>query len=326
MQYNDKVYGTVEISDPILLELMDSSAMTRLKTVLQHGISGLIGVTEKTTRFEHSVGTMLLVRRLGGSLEEQIAALLHDVSHTAFSHVIDYVFHGHEEQDFHDAKKESYIAASDIPAILASRNYDWRLFIDEELFPLLEQPAPALCADRIDYFVRDALGLGLAVEDEVNWALAHLQVIEERIVLNDLEAARWFGSTYMEADKSSWANFREVALYELTAVGIRRALEIDELVDDDFWAGDEELWDKLQASRDPFVMKNVGLVNARTEFVWDAEHPDFLVSTKIRTIDPDVIIDSNIQKLSAIDPEFRESRQAYLQSSQGVWPIRIVSK
>ncbi len=34
---------------------------------------------------------MMLVNRLGGSLEEQIAALLHDVSHTAFSHVIDYV-------------------------------------------------------------------------------------------------------------------------------------------------------------------------------------------------------------------------------------------
>jgi HD superfamily phosphohydrolase len=36
---------------------------------------------------------MLLVRRLGASLEEQIAALLHDVSHTAFSHVIDSVDH-----------------------------------------------------------------------------------------------------------------------------------------------------------------------------------------------------------------------------------------
>ena len=35
---------------------------------------------------------MLLIKKLGGSVEEQIAGLLHDVSHTAFSHVIDYVF------------------------------------------------------------------------------------------------------------------------------------------------------------------------------------------------------------------------------------------
>jgi len=58
----------------------------------------LIGVTNPTTRFDHSVGVMLLIRKLGAGsspasalLKEQVAALLHDVSHTAFSHVIDYV-------------------------------------------------------------------------------------------------------------------------------------------------------------------------------------------------------------------------------------------
>lgn len=39
---------------------------------------------------------MLLNRQLDASMEEQIVALLHDVSHTAFSHVIDYVFDDHD--------------------------------------------------------------------------------------------------------------------------------------------------------------------------------------------------------------------------------------
>jgi hypothetical protein len=34
------------------------------------------------TRYEHSVGAMLAVRRLGGNLEAQASALLHDVAHT----------------------------------------------------------------------------------------------------------------------------------------------------------------------------------------------------------------------------------------------------
>lgn len=85
MDYQDDVYGTILIEEPVLLDLLESAALRRLRGVLQHGISALIGITQPVTRFEHSVGAMLLVRRLGGKLPEQIAALLHDVSHTAFT-------------------------------------------------------------------------------------------------------------------------------------------------------------------------------------------------------------------------------------------------
>src|SRR3990170_5931387 len=167
MQYRDAVYGPAEIGEPVLLDLMQSAAMNRLRGVLQHGITGLIGITAPTTRFEHSVGVMLLVRRLGASLEEQIAALLHDVSHTAFSHVIDYVFGGHDSQSYHEGVQEEYLAGTDVPAILARHGFDWRDFLHEADFPLLEQPAPALCADRLDYFLRDSRDLGLATDDEI---------------------------------------------------------------------------------------------------------------------------------------------------------------
>jgi HD superfamily phosphohydrolase len=65
MKYQDAVYGTVNITEPVLLDLMVSAAMQRLKGVQQHGISSLIGITQPVTRFEHSLGAMLLVRRLG---------------------------------------------------------------------------------------------------------------------------------------------------------------------------------------------------------------------------------------------------------------------
>jgi HD superfamily phosphohydrolase len=44
---------------------------------------------------------MLLIWRLGGSLREQLAGLLHDVSHAAFSHLIDHVLDVAEE-DYHE--------------------------------------------------------------------------------------------------------------------------------------------------------------------------------------------------------------------------------
>jgi len=324
MTYEDEVYGRVLIKEPILQTVMKSDAMQRLHGVLQHGITGLIGITRKTTRFEHSVGTMLLVRKLGGSLEEQIAALIHDVSHTAFSHVIDYVFHSHREQNYHEAMKEAYISITDLPRVLATGGFDWRGFLNEDLFPLLEQPAPALCADRIDYFVRDALGLGIASKDEVTWALSHLSVSSKRIVVDDIDVARWFGYAYIQADRLSWANFREVALYELTAMAIRRGLEIGELDESDFWGSDSDLLGKLRAIEDPIVQLRLDQVSESTQFVWDDSNSDFVVGTKLRTLDPVILMDSELHKLSSLDSAYAEARTTYLHQNQGKWPIRIV--
>lgn len=324
MNYYDPVYGPALIEEPVLLALLESAAMQRLQGVLQHGITGLIGVTAPLTRFEHSVGVMLLVQRLGGSLQEQIAALLHDVSHTAFSHVIDYVFVDHEGQSYHDRVKASYIAQTDIPAILARCGYDWTLSLEEERFPLLEQPAPRLCADRVDYFLRDSLSLGLATAAEVTAALQHLIVYESRIVVDDLETARWLADTYMAADDASWANFREVALYELTAQALRYALANGILGEADIWSTDRVVWKKLQAAADPELQELLRLIAVDTEFVWDETNPTFRVGTKLRTIDPDVLAGNQLMPLSVLDPAFALRRSAYLNRKQGQWPVRVV--
>lgn len=322
--HHDMVYGPAEIGEPILVELMHSAAVRRLHGVLQHGISGLIGITRPTTRFEHSAGVMLLVRRLGASLEEQIAALLHDVSHTAFSHVIDYVFGGHDSQSYHEEVKEEYLAGTDVPAILARHGFDWHDFLHEDDFPLLEQPTPALCADRLDYFLRDSGDLGLSTDDDVQCALKHLVVHDGRIAADDIDVARWMGYAYMAADRASWASFREVGLYELTARAVRTGLETGAIAEADIWSTDGPLWAKLHAASHPKLQSELSLISPDTQFVWDEIAPTFRVSTKLRTIDPDVVRDGRSQPLSALDAEFARHRDDYLRRNRGKWPMRVV--
>lgn len=325
MKYTDPVYGTTEITEPILLDLMATQAMQRARGVLQHGVSALVGVTVPTSRFDHSVGVMLLVRHLGASLEEQIAALLHDVSHTAFSHVIDYVFDGHNTQSYHEEKKLEFVAGTDIPASLEKHGYNWLDFMDEEHFTLLEQDLPHLCADRLDYFLRDARDLGLATNTQVATVLKHLCSHAGRIVCDDFDTARWLGATFIAADKASWANFREVGLYELTAHAIRRGLEIGVLTEADLWGTDQPAWEKLQASTDPQLQYHLQRVHADTRFEWDEENPEFRVSTKLRSIDPDILINGTVRPLSALDPEFATQREAYLAQNSGKWPMRVIA-
>ena len=323
MKYIDPLYGPVELHEPVLLDL-GTAAMQRLKGVLQHGITGLIGVTRPTSRLEHSMGVMILVQRFGAPIEEQIAAMLHDVSHTAFSHVIDYVFSGHNSQSYHEEMKESYVTGTDIPHVLAKHGYDWRIFLEEDKFPLLEQPAPALCADRLDYFLRDSRDLGMASDAEVRSALKHLVVFDQRIVMDDLDAARWAGETYIDADEKSWANFREIALYELTARVIKTGLDLGILTDGELWTTDRQVWSKLKACKDPSIQEQLKLIDPQTQFVWDEEAPTFLVDAKLRTIDPDVLQNGSLRRLSQLDSQFARRRSEYLQRKSGRWPVRVV--
>lgn len=82
----DDLYGatvTLDSSkgDACLIEIIKSDAFQRLHRVLQHGASVLSVLEDelcggsRVTRYQHSVGAMLLVRRLGASMEEQLAAV-----------------------------------------------------------------------------------------------------------------------------------------------------------------------------------------------------------------------------------------------------------
>ena len=87
------VFGKKQkICDPSVVELLESKVMQRLKGVDQHGIPHYFCNLSPFSRFDHSVGVYLLVKNAGASDKEQIAALLHDASHTAFSHTADFLF------------------------------------------------------------------------------------------------------------------------------------------------------------------------------------------------------------------------------------------
>jgi hypothetical protein len=167
--------------------------------------------------------------------------------------------------------------------------------------------------------------LGLASQVEVALALKHLIAHDGHIVCTDLSSARWLGTTFIAADRASWANFREVGLYELAARAIRRGLEIGVLAESDIWGTDRPAWDKLQASTDSSLQYDLQRVHAETRFEWDEKNPEFRVSTKLRSIDPDILIDGSVKPLSSIDQEFAVHRQQYLKQNRGKWPMRVIS-
>ncbi len=324
MQYDDAIYGPCAITAPVLLDLLNARAVRRLRGVLQHGISGLLGHTRAITRYEHSVGTMLLVQRLGGRLEEQVAALLHDVSHTAFSHVIDFVFDDHGTQSYHERMKRWWVAQTDVPEVLRRHGLDWEDFLSDEPFPLLEQPSPSLCADRLDYFLRDATALGVLSATDARSVCDHLVVAHGHVAVSDVQTARLIGDRYMQADEASWSNPAEAVLYELTARAIRVALSRGAIADADLWGTDAELWGSLGRSDDPVVAEAVARVTRPYTLVKCDAAPTLRLRPKVRTVDPDVVCAGGVRRLSELDPAFARCRREYLRRKSDGIAVRLV--
>jgi len=119
------IYGNCMVNEPVLCELINSNAFNRLKGVNQYGIVRYIHQSKLPyTRYTHSLGVFFLLRRYGATIEEQIAGLLHDVSHGVFSHVTDLVM---EKSHVIDQTKDAYqdkkhlwiLSQTDVPDILA---------------------------------------------------------------------------------------------------------------------------------------------------------------------------------------------------------------
>ena len=141
--------------EPVILDLISTPSLQRLQGVDQSGYPApFFPGALKHTRFDHSLGVYFLLHRYNAPLEEQIAGLIHDVSHTAFSHCADYMQgdpNAGKTQSHQDDVFASFVRSSEIPEILARHSIDVEMILDDAQFPLKEQPLPDLCADRIDY-------------------------------------------------------------------------------------------------------------------------------------------------------------------------------
>ncbi len=161
LTWQDRVYGQVALEDAGVEALIACPTFQRLKKIRQAGPSALAFPFKTVTRYEHSLGVFLLLKRLGADRREQVAGLLHDVSHTAFSHAADFIYTS-DEQNHHEGLKPAFLHRPDLEGPLRALGFAPEDFYDDTVFPLLEQPLPWMCADRFDYFLRDSLACGVS--------------------------------------------------------------------------------------------------------------------------------------------------------------------
>ncbi|MGG5739769.1 MULTISPECIES: HD domain-containing protein [Bacillus cereus group] len=324
MIISDVIYGEFKV-DKVLEELILSKLVQRLKGIHQNGASYLINEKWNVTRFDHSVGAMLLIKKLGGSVEEQIAGLLHDVSHTAFSHVIDYVF-DNENESYHEEIFSSVVKNSEIPAILSKYGYNYEdILLDDSKWTLLERSAPELCADRVDYTLRDMYTYGYISLEEAQDFLDDLVEVNGKMVLQNIEIAEWFTKTYYKEVIDFFMKPMNIYGNEMLAKTLKLALHKKVIHADDFLLEDDELIVKLQLCKDTEVRAVLSKVHPNVKVEEDRDDYDLHQKNKVRLIDPLLLRAGEVIQSSVVSENIRQmSDIAYEKAVRGMY-VKVIA-
>jgi len=178
--YRDPVHNIIRLqtdSDEgeLMMRLIDAAEFQRLRRIKQLGLGLYTYQGAEHSRFTHSLGAFHLMTRVLDRLSEtntiapddriaaQAAALLHDVGHGSFSHVMEKVLHFHHERWTVQVILDDH---SEIGALLRSHSSDLPVkvasIIEGKFQPaaLAQLVSSQLDVDRMDYLLRDSLMTG----------------------------------------------------------------------------------------------------------------------------------------------------------------------
>lgn len=323
IQILDEVYGEEEIYEKVLIDLINCDAVQRLKTVSQVGMpKEYYHKKFDYNRYEHSIGVFILLRKLGATIEEQIAGLLHDISHTAFSHVVDWILGDPSKEDYQDNIFFEYLNKSTIPLILDNAKIDKNIFLNLEDFPLLEKEAPSLCADRFDYAIRELFKEGK--KDLVKEIFLDLDVENNQIVFKNKKIAEIFSREYMRLQKEHWAGDQARARYFLLSEILKRAIDIGLISIEDFYLPEKDILDSLSKSDDEFILNNLNLL--RNGFSVQESSEGVEIKKKFRYIDPEVFSNGDIFPLSSLSSTYKSYLEEYKKFPNLIKQIKIISR
>jgi HD superfamily phosphohydrolase/uncharacterized protein YwgA len=220
---HDPLHGHIPISRLESL-LIGTREVQRLRRIQQLGLADIAFPGANHTRYEHSIGAMyvanLIARTLG--LDEtdvqkaRVAALLHDIGHSAFSHSVEAVlarnpdympvingirFSSHEMFTAHIITNNFPMYDSIAREVISQFGVDTNVFfneisamatgdVDNSGKPYLSQIVSGdIDADRIDFLMRDSYHTGVSLGlIDVEQIVGSLTMDNDRIVLGGTDS------------------------------------------------------------------------------------------------------------------------------------------
>ncbi len=197
--YRDSVHNIIRVNTDsaegkLIVSLIDTPEFQRLRRIRQLGLAYFAYQAAEHSRFSHSLGAFHLAARMIAKLrldynipEEaqtavRVAALLHDIGHGPFSHVIESILDFHHEQFTIEAVLSDKTEVGRLLKGHSSELGDNVAAIIRGSFPhraLSQLVSSQLDVDRMDYLLRDSLMTGAKYGIfDLEWIIKSIEINE----------------------------------------------------------------------------------------------------------------------------------------------------
>lgn len=303
------VYGSVKVSEPVLLELLEHKAFHRLKHINQYGIMAFVKPEQKYTRYEHSLGVFYLLRTFGADLEEQVAGLLHDVSHTAFSHVADFIHDSVlDKYSYQDAIFKWYLSETGLLAVLKKHGLERVAdFGNGVEYKMLKDDLPNLCADRLEYNLYGGYVEGWLTAQDMRDIVKHVECRDGQWIFTNADDAKKFAKISIDLSIQNWTSAENAFISTVMASILKQAFKRNIVSKDDFhFSTDQEVMNKLRASKDQDIKIWFAKIDTYTQSYEPGtpQKHDLHFKGKFRGIDPLVSVQNKLIRLSDLNCDF----------------------
>ena len=326
----ETLYGTVTVTEHLFKELTQNPWMQRLKRVHQYGMNHYAVKAEpEHNRFNHSVGVWLLLKKYNTSLQEQVAGLLHDVSHTAFSHVADFVYKKADLNDaYQDDMHEYFINSTNLAPILARYNFTPESINPKNKnFKALAPDVPELSADRLEYNLSDGYFAELITQNEIQALLDKLMFDGELWYFTDKIQARKLAGISLYLTEHEWGAPRSCVINFWAAQLVQRALACALITHDQFqYDIDENLWVLFTNAHDKKIQDIIHKMrNYNQYFTFDKQNYDVLLKSKFRGINPWVKVQDKLVRLTELDADFAAEYARVQKLMEQGWCVKFLT-
>jgi len=310
----ETLFGPVHITEPVLIELLNHPIMLRTQDIDQHGPPTYFAKQPTFSRYEHSIGVFALLRLYNRPLIEQVAGLLHDVSHTVFSHVADHLFKTGNQINYQDTIHEWYLDKMCLAQVLARHNLSIdAINPDQPEFCALEQKSPKLCADRIQYILHTAIVFHKMTKEELSDMMQTLHFDGSCWYFSSENHARTLANLSLYFTQNFWATAENLAWRHWLCSAIKQGIARNLITSDDIHFGtDASILAILNTSEDSYIKEmmhkcyNSGAHYKKTN---SAESYDLSEHPKLRAVDPLVMLadETTPTSLSHRDSEYKKN-------------------